>query len=135
MSSRVSLGRVIAVTAGLVGVGALVGAAIGGAIMAGMLMVWSHSGVLGALLGGALLGGGIGAITAPLLAWIFLRRASLGRAILETAIGTLVGGLLGVFSPFLILPAAILGFLVAAINLYVRTRRKQPAAESSPRDG
>jgi len=125
MSPRASFGRIAAVTGAIAAIGVVVGAAIGTTISLGIVIRWERSftGALGPLAFGALAGGVIGAVAAPLLAWVFLRRVTLGRAIAETSIGTLIGGLIGVMLPPLIIPAALAGFLVAGIRLYVVSRR------------
>jgi hypothetical protein len=77
---RVSLGRIVVVTVGLSLTGAVCGAVLGGlAFLVGLaadkgvgaLRDWAIAFALGAY-GGAILG----AVLAPLLAWIFLRRVS-----------------------------------------------------------
>jgi len=60
----------------------------------------------------------------PAIGWLFLRRASLGRAIGETASGTLIGITIGALFHTATL-FALLGFLIAAGRLWAATR---PAA-------
>lgn len=90
----------------------------------------STGGITSGMLFGATVGAPLGALLTPMLSWIFLRRVPLGRAILETAIGTVAGaGIALIVAPFWFFTAAIAGFVAAGISLYIRTRRKQPAAE------
>ncbi len=92
--------RIIAVTAGLLGAGAVAGALAGVAAL--LIAMWvSGIGVMGTSLDGemlafvALLGGLFGGVLLPATAWIFLRRVPLGLALLGTLLGTIVGGVLG----------------------------------------
>jgi hypothetical protein len=82
-------------------------------------------------------GAAAGMIAAPLLGWGLLRRVPLGRAILVTAMGTVVGAiggeLLNPLNPYAhtvpgVIGGALVGFLVAGAGLRIATRR----APSSP---
>ena len=119
------LKRIIAVTLGLIGVGAIVG----GITSMVALTVVSLAGGARTLhdltfgLGfAAAFGAAIGAVLAPVEAWILLRRVPLWRAIAETAVGTVLGAL--AFT--LVLPGpivgAVVGFTLAAIRLRIATR-------------
>jgi hypothetical protein len=134
---RVSLGRILAVTVGLSLTGAVCGAVLGGlsflvALAAdkgfGALRDWSIVFVLGAY-GGAV----FGAVLAPLLAWIFLRRVSLARAIGQTALGVIIGVVVAaVVRPELVVIFGLAGFVLAAIWLWVSTRRTPPTVSNAP---
>ncbi len=120
--------RVLAVTAGLLGVGALCGTALGAIIVGAFLLRYgptdSPPEIWPALGFGAGVGAVFGAVLTPLLAWIFLRRVPLGRAIVETSIGILAGVALAmIFAPTYWLGAALLGFLTAGVRLFVVSRR------------
>jgi hypothetical protein len=91
----VSARRVVGVTLGLVGAGALLGALAGGVALAfSALIRWgdpSGSDLLSDLLLGAFFGAPLGALTAPILAWLLLRRVPLGRMFLGSVAGGVVG--------------------------------------------
>jgi hypothetical protein len=73
---------------------------------------------------GAPIGACLGAVLAPIVGWIFLRRIPAHRAIRQTALGTLLGIAVGaVVKPDfgVLLPFA--GFLAAAVQLWVSARR------------
>jgi hypothetical protein len=130
------VGRAFSITLGI----AVVGAAIGGIIGAALLAGWTSfswffydPGSRGSIVaGGAAAGAGLGAVLAPLTSWVFLRRVPLGKALLQTMVGTTAGAAigLGLDSAGLMLrtpvPAglvgAIAGFLAAAIRLRLAKR-------------
>lgn len=126
---KVSPGRVLAVTLGLSALGVVCGGLLGG--VAVLLDLRGHipdsdvGGIPGAFSLGAMAGATVGAVLAPVVGWVFLRRVSLGRAIAETALGVLAGILVGAF----LLPGrpiyelGLVGFLLAAAGLWFRTRR------------
>ena len=124
---KASLGRILAVTFGLSVLGVVCGALLGG--IATLLDLGRHipdanvGGVPGAFSLGASFGAIAGAILAPVVGWLFLRRASLGRAIAETALGTLAGMLVGAVWPSRpIYLLGLVGFLLAALRLWFATR-------------
>jgi hypothetical protein len=127
---EVSPARAVAVTAGLVVVGGLVGAVCGAIAL--LTLTWWLSGevYLVNIALGALFGFPTGAVLAPVLGWGLLRQVPLGRAIGHCAIGTTLGGLLGglaVFSEigpwYLPVVLAGVGFLFAAIRLRLQVNR------------
>jgi hypothetical protein len=134
---RVSVGRALLSTISLSAIGVIAGGFLGGlAVLIDIgpyIQAAEMGGIPGAFGLGAMLGASYGALLAPVVGWIFLRRASLGRAIAETALGTL-GGMLTA----LVLPSrpvyllGFIGFLAAAIRLWVATRhtseRRAPVA-------
>jgi hypothetical protein len=74
-----------------------------------------------------------GMIGAPALAWGVLRRVPLGRAVVVTALGTVIGAILGEFlnplnSHARIVPGVIAGafggFIAAGVALRIATRRR-----------
>ena len=80
----------------------------------------------------ALFGAGVGAVLSPIAAWTLMRHVPLWRAIVETAIGTTVGVIVGYFCGSLLkwglaapIGFGVLGFLVAAIRLRLTARRTE----------
>jgi hypothetical protein len=138
--------RIVAITAGLVAAGAIVGSLCGAA--AGAVVMVADSG-LRALLSAnaltflsypALFGAASGAVGLPVAAWGLLRNVPLGRALLITAIGTVGGAVVGqVLEPFNpysrnipgVIAGGFVGFLFAAAALrfreYLRSRSKRVA--------
>jgi hypothetical protein len=132
--------RIVLVTAGLCATGGLVGAVSAASVVATLAI---HSGGVHALTSGGTPGllavaAGFGAfcgiIGGPLLAWGLLRRVPLGRVILYTAAGTILGAiggqLLQPVNPFAqtvpgVLAGAFLGFVSAGIGLRVHSRLTQ----------
>jgi MFS family permease len=120
--------RLLRALALVVGLGAGVGFLIGAFVVTALLALGSSVSFgerLAAAGIGGLFGAGIGAILAPAVGFFLLRHVSLGRAILWTGAGTLVGSIVGVVAGGAIL-APILGFLAGAVALRIRApvRRK-----------
>jgi hypothetical protein len=124
----------------LAGVGALVGGAIGAFLVTlwwakplGLAGVWPGI-VLGAELGapvGALCGG----LLAPIAGLLFLRDVPLWLAVLSPAVGTVIGGALGLvnalwFALDVLGPdpvrGALAGFVIGAISARLVAPRRQP---------
>ena len=139
--------RILAVTLGLVGLGAVAGAVCGVLIPVGVVLLTGRYGDvpapgLGLL---ATLGAGFGAlvggVAGPAVAWGLLRRVPLGRAALWSAVGTvagaLVGELLAPFNPYSrvmpgVIACGIVGFLIASTGLRLhsgRAARRAPVRE------
>ena len=122
--------RIVAVTVGLVGAGAVFGALAGAfALALGLAltdgpMVAAEPWVVSI---GAYFGAPIGAVSLPIVAWVWLRRVALGRAIGGSVVGTVVGGVLGWIVPSDPAPvieplvSAFLGFVTAAVVMWFRT--------------
>ena len=135
MKSKISPLRVLAVTLGLVAAGGLVGAACGALAFAIVLAVIGEPLEPGLLSIGGAFGAVAGTIVAPTVSWIFLRHVPLGRAIAQTALGTILGGAIGFFLPTLGLGLAVPGFLygglagctAAAVRLRLTTPRTEAA--------
>ena len=129
---RASVGRVAAVTAMLMGIGATVGAAVGAAVVAiDMTLGGTFLGFglgPGMLLAGAMFGARVGVVFAPAAAWILLRRVPLWRSIAETAAGTLVGATVAALTfPAWTIIGGLVGFGAAAVRL-----RLSPLGRSRP---
>ena len=132
--------RILAVTAGLAVAGALVGSVAGAATFALTALIQRMIGSVDAssflnLIG---LGAGVGAlfglVLGPAAAWLLMRRVPIGRALLGTALGTIVGGVVALvvgINP-LVLPLA--GFFGSALLLRV-TARKGGAKALPPVEG
>ena len=88
-------GRIVAVTAGLTGAGAIAGAVAGGAALGVSLWLTTKLLIPGGFLIGAFLGAPLGAVTAPAVAWLLLRDVSLGHMFVACATGTIIGGVIG----------------------------------------
>lgn len=131
----VSVKRVVAVTAGLMGIGAVCGGAIGAVLGVGMLL-WSggpnERGVwIGFPVYCAMIGGIAGTVLAPILAWVFLRRVPLGRAVAVTGLGALVGAAVSaIVAPPAFIAGALAGFVMSGIGLFVQTRRRKQIARA-----
>ena len=129
------LGRVVTVTLSIALIGAIIGGVIGVALGALLTFPTDVGDVLGVA---GLSGAAMGAVLAPVAAWVFLRRVSLGKALAQTTIGTSVGAAIGLLLDkaswtldyrriSLAFVGALVGFLAAAIRLRFFTRT--PAAE------
>ena len=78
---------------------------------------------------GAFGGGVIGAVLAPIIAWIFLRRVPLDRAIRITALGIAAGVTGGLFFPLgIAIALGLVGFMAASGGLWWASRRRVPIA-------
>lgn len=128
--------RIALVTIGLIMAGLVFGAVAGGTafVMVGLLTgegIATERFVIGAVFGSPL-----GAITAPLLSWLLLRRVPIGRMFLVCTIGAAIGGVIGWFATIAggdilanPLAGAFIGCLVSAVVLWHRVRiRAQKAA-------
>jgi hypothetical protein len=130
------------VTAGLLLTGAAVGAALAAGILAVVGLVVDGPGgfpYIRAAFGlAAAFGALIGGVGLPVVAWGWLRHVALGRVVLETGIGTVLGGLIGfVGSGLRPLPGAagaLAGFLLAAVQLRVRRPPSRPPARPPQRE-
>jgi len=91
----VSAHRVVGVTLGLVGAGAILGALAGAVALAASVLITENDTSGFGLVVGAYFGAPLGAITAPVLGWLMLRSIPLGRMFVVAAGGTAVGGIIG----------------------------------------
>ena len=123
------LSRIVVVTIGLVCAGIVSGALAGGTAFA-LVVVLADGRISTELFEiGAIFGAPLGAIVAPLLAWLLLRRVPLGRMFLVCSVGTAIGGVVGWFATgaggdIILNPigGAFIGCVVAAIALWHRAR-------------
>ncbi|HEU4453259.1 MAG TPA: hypothetical protein VFR81_09370 [Longimicrobium sp.] len=122
--------RVAAVTAALAVAGAMVGAVCGAVLMLAFVLVEGTGGdpigeFLAIFAWGAMVGAALGAVLGPLSAWLLMRHVPIGLAIGGTALGTLVGAVIGLFVNRLggALAFGLGGFAVAAIALWLMTPR------------
>ncbi len=118
-------------TALLAGSGALVGGVIGSALLFA-LQLGAPGGIhpeidipFAVALGGTF-GALVGGVAAPLMGWTLLRRVPFGRAILGTAIGTLIGAGAGTVLGH---PAigGVTGYGMASAALFLSYRHRDPA--------
>ena len=122
--------RILAVTAGLVVAGAVIGAVLGVLVLALTAVIlggWSSLRFDGLLLPMGLVFGAMrGAVLAPAAAWLLMRDVPLGRAIGGTALGTVLGAVMGtVLAPGTTFLMALAGFVAAAVYLRVRSGRSR----------
>jgi len=87
--------RAALVTTGLIGAGALFGAVAGTIAVAISLTIDGLEALVVAAYLGSLFGAPLGAIAAPILGWLLLRRVPLGRMFVGCAAGTVIGGVIG----------------------------------------
>ena len=132
--------RILAITSGLVGLGAGAGAVAGTAVA---MVIGVIEGGLRELIDfelaafGAAYGAVLGAVLLPIAGWLLMRRVPLGRALLGTTLGTIAGGLVGWFAPMhgdqfeRALLCAFIGFGVAVVRL---RRAAARAGVSAPSD-
>jgi hypothetical protein len=123
--TRISPKRVVVVGLGLIVTGAAVGGVCGVVALSVLLGV---SGMLPdanlALIAG-LFGGALGAVLGPAAGFSILRHVPLGKAIGWTAVGAILGGLLGVPLSMGTILGPVVGFGVASIALYASVRRQR----------
>jgi len=123
------VGRIVAVTIGLVGAGILFGAIAGGTSFALVGILAGERISIEEFEIGAMFGAPLGAITAPLLSWLLLRRVPLGKMFLVCSVGTAIGGIVGWFATaaggdIMVNPlvGAFVGCVIAAIALRYRVQ-------------
>ncbi len=144
MNPKISPLRVLTVTLGLVGAGAVVGAVCGALALAVVLTLTGKPQVLldpELYAVGGVFGAVTGAVFAPAMSWLLLRRVPLGRAIAHTAAGAVLGGAIGFFLPVLNLglgaiPGFLWGGLLGATGAAIRLRlgSGKPVAQISAGD-
>ena len=124
------VGRIVALTIGLVGAGLLFGAIAGGTSFALVGVLSGEEIAIEPFEIGAIFGAPLGAITAPILSWLLLRRVPLGKMFLVCSVGTAIGGIVGWFATtaggdIMLNPlvGAFVGCVIAAIALRYRVQR------------
>jgi hypothetical protein len=135
---NISMQRAAAVTAALAVTGFVFGGVIGTLVLSGLEIrdLGTHHfarHIPGIAFAGLTYGGAAGAILTPPLSWLLLRRVSLGRALRETAIGSLLFAAVAiVVAPQYTIMAALGGFVAAALRL--RLARSSSKSIGSPED-
>lgn len=133
---HVSPARVVVVTLGLIGLGAVAGGvagALGVAVWLGITeglwaafdtAAWTVAGVVGAACGAVLL---------PLAGFTVLRYVPLGRVLSHTVLATALGGIVGIqFLGEWWLAGPLAGFGIAAGRLWLLARRARAAKNRAP---
>ena len=121
--------RIVVVTLALMAAGLAFGALAGGLAFTTVGILAGGGIAVDAFEIGAIFGAPLGAITAPVLAWLLLRRVPLGRMFLVCSTGTTIGGIVGWFSSgsadIMLTPllGAFAGCLIAALGLHLRVQR------------
>ncbi|HEU4885981.1 MAG TPA: hypothetical protein VFT45_27335 [Longimicrobium sp.] len=124
--------RILAVTAGLMLAGAVLGTIAGMAVLLAWPLAdgdvfWFTLGDIGDVLGVSLVfGGSLGAVMGPLAAWLLMRHVPLGLAVGGTTLGTLAGGgiaLMATADPAVAMLYGMAGFGITAIGLRLRFPR------------
>ena len=113
------IGRILAVTAGLIVGGALAGA-LAAVVALGIAIALTPSlhvggGVGAALENAALVGAVFGGVLFPVAGFVVLRRVPLGLALLGTLLGTIAGAVIGWFVPPVPIEHAINGALIGFV--------------------
>lgn len=135
------LRRALLVTLGLAAVGAAAGGACAACVFVALAASLGGLDLLGHhhwapwIADAAALGAAVGAVGAPSLAWGLLRRVPLGRALAETAAGTLLGAAAGAllgFDPLApslgaVLGGSVAGFVLAGVRLRLAPPPRGPA--------
>jgi hypothetical protein len=125
--TRISPKRVVVVGLGLVVTGAAIGSVCGVVALSLILGAGGRLPAADVALVAGLFGGALGALLGPAAGFSILRHVPLGKAIGWTALGAIVGGLIGVpFAMGLIL-GPVVGFGAAALALYASVRRSRRA--------
>jgi hypothetical protein len=120
---------VLIVLIGLVAVGVVAGASCAVAVV---MLIGSLFGGLGLAGPAGFVGAVLGAVLAPIAGFSLLRRVALGRAILWTSVGTVLGGLIGLGWQEVLglgrvpgdeigLLGPVVGFGIAAFRLWTET--------------
>ena len=130
--------RVLHVTLLLIGFGAVAGALLALLVYIAFIPISDplHS-TRGEWLVWALrTGTAVGAVVGPVAAWTLMRHVPLWRAILETAVGALLGFATGIFFvPEHYVLAAVAGAMFAALRLRLSRRNKSAQFELPDRAG
>jgi hypothetical protein len=126
---RVSPARVTLVALGLVPAGAVAGAlaaALGVSIWVAATEGVAHAFSVGAWFVAGAVGGGLGAVLLPLAGFTLLRRVPLGKVLLETILGTALGGAIGAVMSVGAgwFTGALAGFALSVGHLWWRARRR-----------
>ena len=119
--------RVVRATLIVSALGALGGGAIGTVLLAALQVGapggfhWAIDLAFSLMFGGTF-GAAVGAVGAPLLAWVAFPHVPLGRALLATGLGTITGAVAGLTLGGAPVLGGCLGFLVAGLALRFHPR-------------
>ncbi len=114
----------VGATALLAGIGGVVGLVLGTSLLVAIQVIedgafsWDPT-VPFALLFGGTVGAAVGAIGAPMITWLLLRRVPLNRAIIFCALGTIAGEAIGVATFGQLVLGGCVGFVASAILLRI----------------
>lgn len=115
--------RIVVATLALAGAGALAGALVGAVALPFSMLVTQAGNPAAGVVIGAFLGAPFGTILAPVLGWLLLRRAPIGRMFVQCGAGSAIGGVVGwvgavsIAAPLGGLMGACTGCVVAALLL------------------
>ncbi|HEU4994147.1 MAG TPA: hypothetical protein VFT29_04980 [Gemmatimonadaceae bacterium] len=135
--------RILLVVGGLAVGGAVVGALTGMVVAASILALMEGPRAIvepgiGEVYGiAASVGSACGAVLAPVASFTFMRHVPLWRIFAETALGTVIGGVIALrlnMDIYAAVGVAALGFLAAGARLAI-SHRKRPSAAPSERSG
>jgi hypothetical protein len=135
LSDRELERRVVRATLIVSALGALAGCVIGTVLLAALRVGapggfhWAIDLPLSLRFGGTF-GAAVGAVGAPLLAWVAFPHVPLGRALLATGLGTIAGAVAGLALAGAPVLGGCLGFLVVGVAL-----RFHPRPEGGPSAG
>jgi hypothetical protein len=91
--------RVLLITGGLALAGAISGALFGAlALQAAAIIYLRGMAPLALMTSASTIGAAFGAVVAPALAWMTLRRVPLGRAVVGISVGAGIGGAIGILA-------------------------------------
>ena len=145
--SRDRATRIALVTTGLSATGGVIGALCAAssvaiiAVAAEGLETLAMGPTMGMIGMSAAAGAFVGIIGAPLLGWGLLRRVPIGRIILVTALGTIIGAVVGEwtrpFNPYPrtmpgVIAGALIGFLLSGIGLRVLAQSARMSSVDEP---
>ena len=129
------LRRVLAITGGLAAFGAVAGALAGAGVAVLAMLITDgprEAFDLGLAYIGASYGAPLGAVLFPLSGWLLMRRVPIGRALVATTVGTIIGGLIGLFTPtsrdilLQTIGGGVAGFTLSVLVLRRRASSREP---------
>lgn len=124
-ATRISPKRVVVVGLGLIVTGAAVGSVCGVVAISLLLGAGGRLPDAGVAMVAGLFGGALGAVLGPAAGFSILRHVPLGRAIGWTALGAILGGVIGAPLSMGLIVGPVVGFGIAALALYASVRRSR----------